>query len=326
MTSSNYPTTTYEDQAPKKNSKNVIIVLLAIAFGSMLGYVLFSSSKTKDVQQQNTTQIAKVVDEKGAVQKSFDESLVRLDSMTGLSNKLNSQLATDNAEIAKRKATIRSILNKKNATSAELAKAQGMINDMNTKISSMEAQVAELTTANQGLTQDKVVLTADKQKLTDDLSTTTVAKQDLEKKVDIASTLNATNIAITPLDVKSNGKEKITSTAKRVNKLVVTFDVNNRIAQGGQTDVYVVITGPDGKNVTSQATATSGTFTTREEGDKSFTAKVPVELDSAKMKKVEFAFTPGAKFQQGNYTIQIYQNGFKIGEANRELKKGGLFS
>jgi hypothetical protein len=326
MTTSNYPTTTYEEQAPKKNSKNVIIVLLAIAFAGTWGYALFNSSKAKDVQQQNTTQIAKVVDEKGAVQKSFDESLVRLDSMTGLSNKLSSQLAADNAEIARRKATIRSILNKKNATSAELAKAQAMINDLNTKISSMEAQVAELTTANQGLAQDKVVLTADKQKLTDDLSTTTVAKQDLEKKVDIASTLNATNIAITPLDVKSNGKEKITSTAKRVNKLVVTFDVNNRIAQSGQTDVYVVITGPDGKNVTSQAAATSATFTTREEGDKSFTAKVPVDLDSAKTKKVEFAFTPGAKFQQGNYTIQIYQNGFKIGEANRELKKGGLFS
>jgi hypothetical protein len=70
----------------------------------------------------------------------------------------------------------------------------------------------------------------------------------------------------------------------------------------------------------------SGTFTTREEGDKSFTGKVPVDFQMSQKKKVEFAFTPADKFQQGSYTIQIYQNGYKIGEGTRELKKGGLFS
>jgi hypothetical protein len=154
---------------------------------------------------------------------------------------------------------------------------------------------------------------------------TNTAKQGLEKQVDIASTLNATNIAIVPVDVKSNGKEKITTTAKRVNKLLIKFDVNNRIAEPGTTDVYVVITGPDGKSVMAPANG-SGTFTTREEGDKSFTAKVPVEIQTAQTKNVQFAFTPGSAFQQGSYTIQIYQNGFKIGEGTRELKKGGLFS
>jgi hypothetical protein len=61
-------------------------------------------------------------------------------------------------------------------------------------------------------------------------------------------------------------------------------------------------------------------------GDMPFTAKVPVVLDSDKTKNVQFGFTPDTHFTEGNYTIQIYQNGFKIGEATRELKKGGLFS
>jgi hypothetical protein len=30
-------------------------------------------------------------------------------------------------------------------------------------------------------------------------------------------------------------------------------------------------------------------------------------------------------FQTGNYKIEIYQNGFKIAEGVRSLKKGGLF-
>jgi hypothetical protein len=150
-------------------------------------------------------------------------------------------------------------------------------------------------------------------------------KQDLEKKVDVASTLNASNIAIKPIKVKANGSEKITLTAKHVDKLVISFDVDNRIAQSGKTDLYVLVTGPDGKPIDADP-LTGGTFTTREEGDKTFTAKVPVDIETAKKKNVEFTFTPGTGFQQGNYTIQIYQNGFLIGQSSQVLKKGGLFS
>jgi hypothetical protein len=327
MNTSNYPTNSsdYQDPRKKSNTKNITIVLLAIAFMGTWGYLLINKNKTDDVITQNQTQIAKVTDEKSDIRKNFDQSLARLDSMSSLSAGLKSKLADKNTEISKRKAEIRNILNKKNASAAELAKAQELIGQLNDKISNMEQEVARLTTDNQSLTQDKTALTADKEKLTADLSTTTVAKEDLEKKVDVASTLNATDITITPIDVKSNGKEKVTTSSKRVNKLLITFNVNNRIAQPGKTDVYVCITGPDGKNMTAESLG-SGTFTTREEGDKAFTAKVPVELDSAKTKGVEFAFTPGTNFQKGNYTIQIYQNGFKIGEGTRSLKKGGLFS
>jgi myosin heavy subunit len=245
--------------------------------------------------------------------------------MSGLNAKLKDKLTSDNSEISHRKREIRDILNKKNATAAELAKAKDMINGLNDKITNMEQDVARLTQNNQSLTQDNVVLTQVKQQLDSNLTATTAVKQDLEKKVDVASTLNASNISIVALDVKSNGKEKVTTTAKRVNKLVIAFDVNNRIAQPGMTDVFVCIIGPDGKNIVTKD-STSSTFATRDEGQKSFTAKLPVDVETAKSKNVNFAFTPGANFQQGNYTIQIYQNGFKIGEGTRELKKGGLFS
>ncbi len=168
---------------------------------------------------QNQTQIAKIGDEKSDIRKSFDESLSRLDSMTGISTEMKSKLAERNIEISKRKAEIRNILNKKNATAAELTKAKGLIDQLNDKISNMEQDVARLTNDNQSLSQDKVVLTQEKEVLDSNLSATTVVKQGLEKEVDIASTLNASNIVITPVDVRGSGKEKITTTAKRVNKL-----------------------------------------------------------------------------------------------------------
>jgi len=327
MSTTNYPSATPQSQSPKKDYKSLIIGLLAAGFLGTWGYLLYNNNKQEQVQQTQQTQIAKVTDEKGQIQKNFDDALVRLDSLTGTNNKLQSQLNDRNSEIAKKKSEIRSILNKKNATAAELSKAKVLIGELNDNITNMQQQVAKLTQDNQSLTQDKVVLTQDKEKLTSDLSTTTAVKDDLAKKVDIASTLNATNISITAVDVKKNGKEKMTATAKRVNKLVISFDVNNRIAQPGQTDIYVVVTGPDGKSIMSQTKDSLGTtFTTREEGDKAFTSKIAVDLETNKTKNVHFSFAPGVNFQEGNYTIQIYQNGFKIGEGTKELKKGGLFS
>ncbi len=324
-TTDNFPTSTTQNQPVKKDYRNVVIGVLAAGIIGLVGFLAVDKNKTTEVIKQQETQIATVNTEKSDVQKSFDASLARLDSMSTQNTGLQAKLTEKNSEISKVKNEIRSILNKKNATAAELSRAKTLIATLNGKIENMEVEIARLSKDNETLTADKVVLTQEKQKLTEDLTTTTAVKEELTKKVDVASTLNAYNIMITPINVKNNGKEKVSTVAKRVDKLLVSFDVDNRIAQPGTTDVYVLVIGPDGKPVAVESLG-SGTFTTREEGDKSFTAKLPVELETAKKRNVEFAFKPGVNFQQGNYTIQIYQNGFKIGEGTRSLKKGGLFS
>ncbi|MGG9971832.1 hypothetical protein ACQ33O_08585 [Ferruginibacter sp. SUN002] len=327
MLTSNYPQATVPEtgsESSKKNYKNAIIGILSVALIGVSGYAIYSTSESGSKISKQETVIAQAAVEKSNIQKSFDESLARIENMKTLNASLETKLADNNTEIEKTKAEIRTILNKNNATAAELKKARNLIADLNTKISGMEQEVVRLTQENQVLAQDKNTLTIEKEKLTQDLTATTTVKQELEKKVDVASTLNASNISITPVNVKGNGKEKVTTTAKRVDKLVISFDVDNRIVQPGTTDVYVVVTAPDGKAV--NAATTGGSFTTREEGDKTYTAKVAVDLETAKKKNVEFAFIPSDNFQQGSYKIQIYQNGFKIGESVSELKKGGLFS
>jgi len=323
-TTTNYPSATPQSQPPKKDYKNLVIGLLAAGFLGTWGYLLWNNNKQEQVQTQQQAQISKVTDEKGQLQKNFDDALVRLDSLTGTNNKLQGQLAEGNGQIAKLKSNIRGLLNKQHLTEAEKKKAEELIKDLNDKVSSMEQQIAQLTQDNQQLTADKTALTADKEKLTTDLQTTATAKQDLEKKVDVASTLNASNISVTPMHERKDGKDKETTTARKVNKLVIGFDVANRIAQTGQTDVYVCITGPDGKPISVPALG-SGTFTTRDDGDKVYTAKVPVDFEAGKNKSVQFAWKQNSEFQKGSYKIEIYHNGFKIGEGTRELKKGGLF-
>lgn len=326
MNTTNFGTETTPANRNNSKYKNIIIGALAACVIGLGAYTVVDKNKSTELIQQKDGQIAKVVDEKSDVQNNFDASLARLDSMATVTKGMEGNLTEKNAEIAKVKAEIRSILNKKNATAAELGRAKKLIADLNGKITGMEADIARLTEENKVLNEDKVVLTKDKEKLTQDLVTTTSAKQELDKKVDIASTLNASNIMVKPINVKGNGKEKESTVAKRIDKLLISFDVNNRIAQNGTTDLFVLITGPDGKTMQT-AVGGNGTFTTREEGEKLFTAKVPVDMETAKKKNVAFAFVPTPKsFQTGSYKVQIYQNGFLIGEGTTQLKKGGLFS
>jgi len=324
MSTTNYPSASPQNQPPKKDSKNLIIGLLAVGILGTWGYFLWDKNKSDQQITSLQTQYVAVDSSKNELQKSFDAAVIRLDSLTGYNNELEGKLSERNSEIQKMKNQIAAKLKKERLTEREKKELASQIGDLNSKINNLEQEVARLTAENQTLTTEKTQLTADKEKLTTDLQTTTTVKQELEKKVEVASTLNASNIAITPIDERSGGKEKVTTTAKRVDKLVISFDVDNRIAASGPTEVYVSVTDPEGKPVTVEALG-SGTFTTREEGDKFYTFKMPVDIETAKKKHVEYPWKQNSGFKRGNYKIEVYHNGFKIGESVRELKKGGIF-
>jgi len=253
----------------------------------------------------------------------YDDAEVRLDSITGANNSLQGDKSTLQKQIESNKAEIRRILNDKNATAADLKRARTMIADLNNQIATLEAEVSRLTGENQELTANNTQLTSEKQVLEQNLQTSSLEKEALAQTVDVGSTFSASNIQITPVNEKRSGKEKTTSSAKKVDKLVVSFDVENRIAKSGPADMYIMVTAPDGK-VISDASLGSATLTTRTEGDKPFTTKVPVEYEQGTRKAVQFPIR-AADFQSGDYKIEIYHNGFKIGEGVRTLKKGGLF-
>ena len=311
MTHTNEPVP-MEEQPRKKsavNEKNLLIGFLAVVVLGLGGYLVYEKNQSGKNIERKLSALNTVTAEKSEVQSSFDASLSRLDSMVGVNAALNSELEEKNTEIAKTKEEIRSILNKQDATKEELAKAKSLIRKLNGKISGLQDEVAKLRSDNDRLNQD--------------LTASNAAKVVLEQKVDVGSTLNASNIVITPMDVKRNGREKKSERAKRVDKLMVSFDVSNRIVQSGSTDLYVVVLGPDGQKVEAEP-ATGGMFMAREEGEIPYSAKVPVALETARKQKVSFSFAP-AKFVRGNYKVQIYQNGFMIGEGVQPLKKAGLF-
>jgi chromosome segregation ATPase len=322
MTNTNYPSATPQNQPPAKgsNTKNIIIGVLAAALLGTWAFYLVNQSKQKEEITTSENKGLAYMSQRDSLKMLYDDAEIRLDSITGANNNLQGDKSALQKEIDAKKAEIRRILNKNNATSAELAKAKTLIAELNDKISTLEVEVTRLTGENQELTASNTVLTQEKADLTQNLQSTTTEKEELAKTVDVASTFSASNIQITPVDERRSGKEKTTSTAKRVDKLVVSFDVENRIAKSGAADMYIIVTAPDGKVITKEGMMLS----TRADGEKSYTEKVPVDYVQGSRKSVQFPIRNN-DFATGNYKIEIYHNGFKIGEGVRSLKKGGLF-
>ncbi|MBD0297518.1 MAG: hypothetical protein ICV84_20390 [Flavisolibacter sp.] len=328
MADTNYPSASNQQNRPERTNsgsttKNIAIGVLAAALLGTWGYYLWDKNKADEKIQVTQTQATTALTARDSIQILYDASLTRLDSLTGNNNNLHGQLSSRQSEIQKLKSEISRILSNKNATEADLKRARSLIAQLNNRIANLEVEVARLTGENQELASTNTHLTQEREVLQTNLQTTTAEKEELAKTVDVASTFSASNIQIRPVHEKKSGKEKETSNARRVDKLIISFDVENRVAHSGPADIYVVVTDPGGQ-VIADPSMGSGTLTTREEGDKTFTFKTTLDYEMGTRKSVQVPLRQD-NFKTGDYKIQIYQNGFKIAEGVRTLKKGGLF-
>lgn len=320
MSSTNYPSATPQSPTPKKDNRGLIYGILIVALLGTWGYIIYDKSKTKEVMQQKDVRYTVLDSSKNQVQKEYEDALLRLDAMMGANTKLDSLVKTRDKEVDQIKTRIRTLVNKQNATAGDLAEARGLIKDLNGKIDGYVAEIERLTGENQTLTTERNTLTTQKTELEQNLSTTQTEKKAAEEKVDIGSTLHASNFRINAINLKSSGKEAATSTAKRADKFRISFDLDeNLIAPTGQKDLYVLVTDPAGKLITEQGLA-SGTFTTRNDGEKQFTNRIPVEYEQGAKKNVSFDLKQTDKYQKGAYKVEVYHNGFKIGENMVQLR------
>ncbi|MEJ7828655.1 MAG: hypothetical protein WKF91_10675, partial [Segetibacter sp.] len=306
--SANEPLNRSTDNRPNNNTKNIAIGVLAAALLGTWGYFLWDKNQSDEKIQITQTQATTAMTARDSVQLIYNESLSRLDSITGNNNNLQGQLGERQSEITKLKNEINRIVNNKNATVGELRRAKTLIAQLNDKIGNLESDVARLTGENLQLATTNTVLTGEKRTLETNLQTTTTEKEALAQTVDVGSTFSASGIAIKPLQERKNGKEKETSTARRVDKLMISFDVENRIAKSGPADLYVIVTGPNGQ-VIADPSMGSGMLTTRADGDKQYTYRTSIEYEQGTRKNVQVPLRQNG-FQTGDYKIEIFQNGF----------------
>jgi len=320
----NFPSAS--SQAPqKKDNHKIVYGILIGALVLSWAFFFYHNGQKNEAITQKETQITNVASARDSIKAVFEKISTAFDSSSKVNVQLEGSLTGKNNDIKALQTKIGVALAKKNTSDAELRK---MMKEYNEKIASyltditkLKEENAKLDSSNKQLSTEKEKLTVDKKTLEDNLTTTQGEKKVLEDKVDVATTLHASNINVVAFDVKSNGKEKETTKATHASLFRISCNIDeNRIAVNGKKNLYVIVTKPDGK-----VSGIEGTFTDRDGAEKSYTNKVEIDYEQGKIIPVSFNWKPGEKFVTGNYKIEIYNNGFKIGETAKNLRKGGLF-
>src|SRR4030095_15419953 len=126
----------------------------------------------------------------------------------------------------------------------------------------------------------------------------------------------ASEIKFIPVTLK-NSKEQETTEAKKINKFVISFNVQNNISENNYSEVIIVVTQPDGQ-VLQNSVWDAGSFEARNEGRKNYTMKMRFEYEKGDSKHLLFTLN-AEEYQKGNYTLQIYHNGILIGKSTKTL-------
>jgi len=135
------------------------------------------------------------------------------------------------------------------------------------------------------------------------------------------SVLHASNIRMEPIHKRRNGKEKETGKAKKVDELRITFDIDeNRIAESGTKQIYLRILAPDGTIMSNTANG-SGMMTASTGSQVSFSVEKDIPLvQNQPVKDVTIDWNQEGNYPKGDYTIEVYSEGYKVGSGSVTLK------
>jgi peptidoglycan hydrolase CwlO-like protein len=298
------------NESSSMSSKITIGVLVLVIIGS---WIYFSSSKV-DIITTYDNKIAVIDSAKAKIQTEFIEVSAKADSLTNQNTSLQGDLLDKSNQIQKLKSNISTILRKQNATDVELAEAKTLIADLNGKVTNLFADLSKAQAENKDLSAKNEVLNTTNTTLNTNLTAT---QKERERLQDIGSTLHASTFSIQALRVKDDGSEKVTSNTKRANTIRLSFQIDrNKITPTGAQELFVCITSPDGK-----AFNETGKINTREDGAKAYSNKLSVQYEQNKDLPVSYDIK-NITFTEGEYLVEIYHNGFKIGEGKTKLTKG----
>ncbi|MDZ4792662.1 MAG: hypothetical protein SGI83_00130 [Bacteroidota bacterium] len=245
---------------------------------------------------------------------SLDAELDSTKNTTGL---LQGELSTKLADINRLRTEIATILRKNNIKKEDLDLARN-------KSVQLQQLVAELQNKNFTIEEEKKQINAVLDKVTVQVKSLETNVQQLgqenkvlTEKVNLASAFVASEIKLSPVGVK-NDKEQETTQAKKATKLIISFTVQNNVTDYENADVFVAITLPNGQLLKNED-VWENTLINLQNGNRiNFTRRVRFEYQKGESKRMNFSLS-AEEYLKGTYTMQIYHNGYMIGQTMKTL-------
>ncbi|WP_353722185.1 hypothetical protein [Dyadobacter sp. 676] len=299
----------------KSNTGLVIGLILMTILAAVFGYLYY---KEHTITKKQETDLETRVKELAASEIKLDSISKQLDArILEVQN-----LGGDIAELQKVKASLendRAALRKGNASMGRKIKEyEQFLTQKDTEIAQLREENQQLISQNEGLTQERNELQSSRQAVRDSLSGVVAKNTELESKVTMAAALRARNVKVYAISSKGKVREGENVKSKRVDKVRVDFILEkNPLTATDTKTIYMRIIDPSGATISDTKTG-SGVFQYNGQ-EQGYTISKDVTYTNNNQ-EVSIMYDRDAPFTSGRYTIELYSEGFSIGEGSFSVK------
>ncbi|WP_020607558.1 hypothetical protein [Spirosoma spitsbergense] len=304
------------ENTPQKSKTNGALLAALIIMTGLAGVASYLYFDEKKVAENQEVTISERVEELSTTRVKLDSISTALDAKIAEVQKLGG----DVSELEKMKVQLeedKASLKRGNRISlakyeAKIKQYEAFLIEKDTLISNLQRENVTLATNVKVLDEENSGLKTERQKLADSVTTVVSKNEELATKVTRAAALKAQNVKVFAVNSKGKVKEDDSYKAKRLDKIKLVYTLlDNPLTKEEPKDVYVRVLDPSGAVVSDMANG-SGTFNV--DGNETiYTTKQTVNYTN-NGKNVELLYTRGIPYKAGKYTVELYSEGFRIGQ------------
>ena len=316
-----------EESTQSNGIWKVLVAVLAITSG-ILGYLLFDSKTAiknqTEVINQKVEELASARVRLDSIGSQLDAKIAQIKVLGGNVESLEAakkQLEADKVQLKKVNSFSKQQYDVKIADFVTLLAAKDAeLVQLKKENVELVAKNKDLFSQNGTLTNENMGLKTAKQQLADSVDDAYRRNRELTAKVTRASALQAQFVQALALSDKGKERDGGVYRASKVDKIKVIFQLQpNPIAKQDVKTIYMRVMDPDGA-VLYDSGVGSGNFDMFGK-ESTYTAKTDVQFVNTGQ-GVEIIYGRGSaiQYREGHYKIELYSEGFKIGEGSFDIK------
>jgi myosin heavy subunit len=297
--------------ARRSSNRTAIIIAVMAVVIIVQGIFIFMGSReqkeTKEVLTTTEQELATTRQRMTEIRNELDEKIAEVTRLGGNVTDLEKAKAEVEAEL---KRSVR-------ATGKEIKALKDKVEGYELLLKNKDEEIDKLKSVNKELLTENKTLKTQKNSLADTINQLSQTKEELASKVAIASQLKAENVRIVALNNREKEKESPFKN-RQITKLRIDFNLaENEVAPIEGKKILIRIIDENGQVLFDVARG-SGTFMYNDK-EEFFTAAQEILFDNTKQ-KLSFVYEKGSDYPEGNYTVEIYADTYKIGDGQFSVK------
>ncbi len=292
----------------------VALVLMTVV-AAVFGYLYYQERGITNQQGEDmevkVAELATTEIKLDSISRQLDARIAEVEGLGGdveELKKVRAQLEADRVSLRRGNATM----------TKKVKEYEDFLTKKDLEIAQLREQNQQLLSQNDSLVTQTTTLSRERQVLSDSLVGVVDKNRELEDKVTTASALRARSVKVYAISSKGKVREGDNVRARRVDKVRVDFILEkNPLTSLDQKTIYMRILNPQGAIMSDAATG-SGVF---QYGGKDETFTISKDISFTNNNQdVSISYDRSASFPSGTYVVELYSEGFKIGEGSFSVR------